>query len=310
MKIAVVGTVNRDTILFPDGQKRESYGGLLYSIVPLALLAEAGTTVFPVVNLGRDVSGPVMAILSRHPRISREGISLVREKNNHAFLTYYSESDREEVLRGGVPPLSFKQISPFLAVDFFLVNFISGRDLSLETMKLIRAHTKATIYMDIHSLCLGIDGEGRRFWRQIPHWQDWVAQADVVQVNRGEAKLISGSQVWSEEELLSFGRTVMAAGPSILLLTLGSEGSLVVTGSGEDIRIQRFSSYPPSAVIDTTGCGDVFLAAFVSEHVKSGDAQRASRFANQAAGMKCGLSGIESLEALQNIGAEGLLKSY
>lgn len=303
MKIAVIGTVNRDTILFPDGHKRESYGGLLYSIVPLALLAEAGTTIFPVVNLGRDVSAPVMAILSRHPRICMEGISLVQEKNNHAFLTYRSQSDREEVLRGGVPPLSFEQISPFLAADLFLVNFISGRDLSLETMKLIRAHTAATIYMDIHSLCLGIDQEGRRFWRQIPSWQEWVAQADVVQVNRGEAQLLSGSHVWSEEELLSFGRTVMMAGPSLLLVTLGSEGSLMVTRSGKNIHIQRFSPYPPPAIIDTTGCGDVFMAAFVAEQARSGDAQRASRFANQAAGKKCGLSGIESLEVLQNVGA-------
>jgi sugar/nucleoside kinase (ribokinase family) len=273
----------------------------LYSIVPLALLAEGKTTVLPVVNLGRDVSSPVMTILSRYPRISMEGISLVQEKNNHAFLTYCSESDRKEVLRGGVPSLSFEQITPFLVADVFLVNFISGRDLSLETMKLIRAHTGATIYMDIHSLCLGIDGEGRRFWRHIPRWQEWVAQADVVQVNRGEAQLLAGSHVWSEKELLSFGRAVMAAGPSLLLVTLGSEGSLMVTGSGENIHTQRFSPHPPPAIVDTTGCGDVFLAAFVAEHARSGDAQRASRFANQAAGMKCGLSGIEDLEALREL---------
>jgi len=302
MRIAVVGTINRDTILLPDGEKKESYGGLLYSIVPLALLAEAGTTVLPVVNLGRDVAGPVKAILSRYPQVSLEGIHLVPEKNNHAFLSYRSQGEREEVLEGGVPPLTFKQIAPFLDADLLLVNFISGRDLSLETMKRVRAHTMATIYMDIHSLSLGIDRQGGRFWRQIPRWREWMAQADVVQVNREEARLLSGDQVPWEENLLSFGRTLMEVGPSILLITLGSEGSLLVTGSRKDIHQERFDPQPPPRVKDTTGCGDVFLAAFMAEHARSDDPQKASQYANLAAGAKCELSGIEDLKALGGLG--------
>lgn len=301
MRIAVLGTINRDTILLPDGEKKESYGGLLYSIVPLALLAEEGTTVLPVVNLGRDVEAPVKAILSHYPQISLKGIQLVPEKNNHAFLRYRQEGEREEVLEGGVPPLTFEQIAPFLDVDFLLINFISGRDLSLETLQLVRAHTMATVYMDIHSLSLGIDQKGRRFWRQIHHWGEWMSQADVIQMNQEEARLLSASQVRLEEEVLPFGREVMEAGPSVLLITLGPEGSLLITGSGKNARLQRFSSHPPPTVKDTTGCGDVFLAAFVVEHARSGDPQKASRFANLAAGAKCSLSGIEDLDALRKL---------
>ena len=303
MKIAVVGTINRDTILWPDGGKKESYGGLLYSVVSLALLAEKGTEIFPVANLGQDVENPVKAILSCYPQISLDGIRVVPQKNNHALLRYRSEGDREEVLEGGVPPLTSAQMAPFLDADLLLVNFISGRDISLETLKQVRDDTSATIYMDLHSLSLGVDRRGRRFWRQIPNWQEWVAQTDVIQVNRGEAQLLSGGEAESGEDMLSFSRMVMEAGPSILLITLGSEGSVMVVAPGGETKLERFSPHPPPVVRDTTGCGDVFLAAFVVEHARSGDPQKASRYANKVAGAKCGLTGIEELEALRELKA-------
>lgn len=304
MKIAALGTINHDTVVLPQGEVIESYGGLLYSILPLALLAEPGTTIVPVVNLGRDVEHPVKAILSRHSRISQEGIRMVPERNNRVLLRYTSHGEREEVQQGGLPPLTFEQIAPFLDADVLLVNFISGRELSLETLRRVRAHTMATIYMDIHSLSLGIDQEGRRFWRQIPNWPEWVAQADVVQVNRGEARLLAGGPVETEREVLSLGRMVLEAGPAILLLTLGSRGSMMISASGEDPRLWRFDPQPPAKVRDTTGCGDVFLAAFVAEHVRSGDPHKASRFANLAAGAKSGFSGIEELEGLKELRAK------
>lgn len=301
MRIAVVGTINRDTILLPNGEMKESFGGLLYSVVPLALLAEPGTEVVPVLNLGRDVAGPVTAILSRYPQISLEGVNLVSEKNNHAFLTYPSQGEREEVLEGGVPPLTFEQMEPFLDADLLLVNLISGRDLSLETLKLVRSHAMASIYMDMHSLCLGIDHSGRRTWQQVPRWREWMGQADVVQVNRGEARQLFGDRIESEQSLLAFGRQVMEAGPTVLLITLGSQGSVMLMASERGVHRQRFSPNPPPAVRDTTGCGDVFLAAFVAQHARSGDPQKASLFANLVAGAKCGLSGIEELENLEEL---------
>jgi sugar/nucleoside kinase (ribokinase family) len=287
----------------PDGEKKESYGGLLYSIVPLALLTEERTKIYPVLNLGADVEVPVKAILSRYPQISLEGVRVVPEKNNHALLRYRSEGERQEVLEGGVPPLTFAHIAPFLDADLLLVNFISGCDISLETLKQARASTSATIYLDVHSLSLGLDRRGRRFWRQIPNWREWVAQTDVVQVNRGEAELLSGGHVDSEGDMRSFGRAVIEAGASLLLITLGSEGSLMVVASERGGYLERFGPHSPPVVKDPTGCGDVFLSAFVVEHTRSGDSRKASRYANQVAGAKCGLSGIEELEALRALKA-------
>jgi sugar/nucleoside kinase (ribokinase family) len=265
------------------------------------MLTEPGTIILPVVNLGRDVEKPVRAILSRYEQVTVEGVRVVPERNNRVVLRYTTGSEREEIQQGGLPPLTFKQIEPFLDADVLLVNFISGSDLSLETFRKIRADTSATVYTDIHSLSLGIDPQGRRFQRPLPRWENWTAQTDVVQVNLGEARLLAGNSLESDSQLLSFGRRLLETGPSILLITLGREGSLMITTSGGDAQVDHFPAHPPSRMQDTTGCGDVFLAAFVAEHARSGDSNKACRFANLVAGTKCGSCGIERLEVLAEL---------
>jgi len=302
MKIVVIGTVNRDTIIEPRGEARESFGGLLYTLLTLALCTEEGTQIVPVFNLGQDAAQRVLAFLTPYPQVSLDGIQIVPEMNNHAILTYRPHGDRIEVLDGGVPAIEFRQIVPFLPADILLVNFISGKDLSLDAMMQLRSSTQATIYADIHSLTLGIDSRGRRYWRQFPQWPSWTSQMNVVQVNRGEARLLSQSIMEADADFISFGEQVLETGPSMLLITLGAEGSAMVTSFGGHVCLDRFVTHASHRVRDTTGCGDIFLAAFVAENARSGDPHRASQFANQMAGARCALGGLEELSQLDRLG--------
>jgi len=301
MRIAVIGTINRDTIELPDGQVKHNYGGLLYSITALALLTPPGTTILPLLNLGRDVEKPVRKFLSRFESVSQEGIRIVEEQNNHVTLRYCSSSEREEIQLGGLPAVTFEQIAPFLDADIFLINFISGRDLSLEAFSRLRVNTRAAIYTDIHSLTLGIDARGRRFQRPLPQWPRWAAQTDVIQMNRTESQALSGRRLDQDADVRRFAREVLQQGPSVLLITLDAHGSLLVTGLGEDLSVERVAPCRPDGIVDTTGCGDVFLAAFLSRHAFGENPLSSSRFANRAAGFKAGLYGIEEMDRLAEL---------
>ena len=66
-----------------------------------------------------------------------------------------SAERRSEVLTGGVPPWTWIGLTPLLHnLDALYVNFISGMEMDLPTMQLLRQHYRGPIYCDLHSLLL------------------------------------------------------------------------------------------------------------------------------------------------------------
>lgn len=309
LRIALVGSINRDTIRTPDGMTTESYGGLLYSILSLAALMDrgrevgrdltgaiGGVEIFPVCNVGQDVQAAVAGFLGRSPLVRCGGVRFVPDRNNHCFLDYDAEGRKQETLQGGVPPLTFERLSPFLTCDALCFNFITGFELSIETLERVRASTSALVLMDVHSLTLGIDEQRRRFWRRPPDWERWIACAHIAQMNEREAGLLWGADVTHGDEMRRFGERVLGLGPSTLIVTRGALGSDAFF-RGPDGAIESFhaAAAPPGPPVDETGCGDVFLVGFAVEYLRSRDVRRASIFANRAAGANCCLRGIEEI---------------
>ena len=74
--------------------------------------------------------------------------------------------------------------------------------------------------------------------------------AHVVKVNEDELRLLTGS-----DDPKAGGATLLAAGPSLVVVTLGAQGSFYRSASGA-------GSVPAFAVptVDAIGCGDAFMA--------------------------------------------------
>ncbi|KPK74642.1 MAG: hypothetical protein AMJ89_05750 [candidate division Zixibacteria bacterium SM23_73] len=296
-KIVVIGTINRDTIIFPDGKKNESFGGILYNVLALSYLGREDVKIYPVCNLGYDVYGQVVSHLKNCDNLELRGIKKVNCKNNHAFLLINKKNQREETLKNKVPPLSFSQIKPFLEADVILVNFISGFDLSLLTLKKIRENTDALIFMDVHSLTLGVDpakGGGKRFFAAPENWREWIRQADMVQMNLPELKELSKRNLKSQQEIKEFGKYILNSGPKAVLVTLGEEGSLMIF----DDKVQKFKGLKVQRFKDSTGCGDVFSAGFLICYMHTKNLIKSVNFANYVAGEKCKISGVEGMKKL------------
>ena len=130
-RIALLGTINRDTIHTADGVTTESYGGLLYSILALAEIASPDSHIYPICNVGYDMEDVVRDKLAPYPHVKFDGIEFVSQKNPHCFLDYDSEGHKQETLQNDVPHISFDQIAPFLDCDALCFNFITGRELAL-----------------------------------------------------------------------------------------------------------------------------------------------------------------------------------
>ena len=301
-EITVIGTINKDSIVFPDGKRTESFGGIFYNLSALSGLGGKRLEIYPVCNLGYDVYNVVTSTLKRYGNVNLKGIYKVRRKNNHALLLIDKNNQREEILKNRVPVLSFEQVKPFLDGDVILVNFISGFDIRLMDLKKIRKRTKALIYLDIHSLTLGMDRTGRRYLRIPRNWREYIKSADFVQTNLPELNVLSGGKVKSLKDIRNFGIRILNLGPQILLVTLGEKGEVMIYKKGERIKYERCRGIKVHAFKDATGCGDVFSAGFLANYLKTENLIRSLDFANRMAAENCKISGAEQVF--------GLMKKY
>lgn len=293
-RIAVVGSINRDTICTPDGTRTESYGGILYSIAALAQIGSA--TVFPVCNVGKDVEDAVRRLLGSWASVRLDGVRFVPERNPHCFLTYDSRNRKQETLLGGVPALTIERLRPFLDCDAVCFNFITGMELELRTLQAFRREARGLVVMDVHSLTLGIDNRRRRFFRLPPSWEAWLACADFVQLNAREGELLAGGILDGEEAARRFGERILALGPRALSITRGENGSDSVAWNPKGaVEFRRYPARAADEPVDETGCGDAFLMGFTWSYLNTGSVPAASRFANRVAGVACCLRGIEQM---------------
>ena len=87
--------------------------------------------------------------------------------------------------------------------------------------------------------------------------------------------------------------------PKILAMTLGKRGYLYI----REGKVLHEDAYPVEAV-DSTGAGDTFHGAFLSEYLRTKDTSRSLRFASAAAALKCtapgGRAGIPKYEEVIN----------
>ena len=76
-------------------------------------------------------------------------------------------------------------------------------------------------------------------------------------------------------------------GVTEVVLTLGDRGSLILRGGEYHV----IPAYPVSEVVDTTGCGDTYMAGYLYQRAKGADVEYAGRFAAAMCSLKLAHSG-------------------
>jgi hypothetical protein len=295
MRIAVLGTITRDTFWYPGNPMTESLGGLLYNVISLASLSN--DIVIPVTNVGADIFDEVTSVLSKYPNVVLDGIKKVKSNNIHCFIFFVSEYgtqyDKERET-----PITFKQVEPFLDSSLILVSFTTGFDLSLRTLKLISGRATCPIFLDYHILAFARDSIGNRFLKRRRNWLDWVCTADIMQFNRFEAELLGRGEIDSKEDALRFCKPILDCGVRVIIITLGDRGSMAIYRDKHGIEYQYIKAEPVADLVDPGGCGGVYSAAFIVHYLRYGNVVDACEYASLVASKKCTVSGYDRLDSI------------
>lgn len=127
-------------------------------------------------------------------------------------------------------------------------------------------------------------------YRPVP--PDTLADTDILVLNEVEAAQLlgQGSSTIEDKALIPAARTLIAAGPHTVIVTLGAAGVLLVERDGRVTRIPGRSV----AAVDTTGAGDCFVGALVAALMRDEPMAMAVTFANAAAAISVTRPGAAS----------------
>lgn len=294
MKVGVIGTPNKDTVILPDRRKVSSWGGVVYNILPLAHYLRETGTVLPICPIGEEVFADFIQVIKHYDNVLFEGLKSSTNRHNRVTLKCLSQDEKEETAELNLPPLTFEQIEEHLTdLDFLLVNFTSGRDLALEDLRQLRDKYSGPILLDVHSLTLGEpDSKGRRRLRVLRDWREWLAGMDYVQFTWKEAASLTGQNKTTVSGLVEIADWLLQNHAKGVIVTRGSQGAYYFHSDEQGILKEEIPAFPIETVVDTTGCGDVFSAAFIYRLLCGYEGIEAVHFANRAAALKATFSGI------------------
>ena len=292
-RLGVIGTFVWDEIHGRDPSQApvQEWGGITYALAGLDAALSADWEIVPLIKVGGDLAQRARDYLATLRHLAPDAAVIeVPYPPNRVTLRYESSERRTEQLAGGIPGWHWLGLKPLLGgLDALYVNLISGWELSLETAQLIRQHFGGVIYCDMHSLLLAVDPEGYRVPHLVPNVAGWMACFDLLQVNEDELALLA-------PDAMALAATAMAAGVSVINVTLGPRGAVYFAAPGfEQLSDIRRTNLPASAALggairtalvpavpaivtgtgDPTGCGDVWGATYFARLLagdKLGDA--------------------------------------
>jgi sugar/nucleoside kinase (ribokinase family) len=290
VQIATIGHIFNENIQFPD----RSIGPLLGSTVAYSSVAlgRLGARVGIVSNVGTDIprsllapiveSGVDIKGLHRSGKFPTTTTLLVYDPDGYKVIRYLKKAPR---IRFDDIPKTYlsAKIAFFCAVDF---------DVSAETVRKVKS-TGITTAADLGGF--GGAHTSKEEMQEFANNRSRILRSYAENIDIGKASLedcyhLFGDGGLTEKQALT---QLLDTGIGIAVVTLGERGAVIATSDGTT-RIPA----APTQVVDTTGAGDVFMAAFLLEYLNTGDLYKAGLFAGATASLLIEKSGGVSIDRL------------
>lgn len=311
-RLGVIGSFVWDVLHGRDKRSVpiEEWGGITYSLSALDAALTDEWEIVPLAMVGNDLVEKAQLYCRGLRHIAPDAALIgVPYPNNRVELRYLDDERRSEHLTGGVPGWTWLGLKPVLDaanLDALYINLLSGWELDLETAQLIRQHFTGPIYCDLHMLVMAVQADGLRTPRPLPDVAAWCGCFDVLQVNEDEMHLMA-------PDAMALAATAMAAGVSVLCVTLGKRGAAYFAAPGVETLHDRAPHKHHNAALSTsprggtsafgairtelipgvapridgpgdpTGCGDVWGATHFSRLLAGDKLTDAMAAANRAA---------------------------
>lgn len=287
-RIAVIGSSNTDLIVrvphIPAPGETLLGGDLLRALggkgANQAVAARRlGTEVFFIGCLGDDGFGDVAAA-----DLAREGLHLdhltrVAGVPSGVALIAVADSGENSIV---VSPGANARLTP---------EHIERAATAIQSAQIVLAQLEVSLDAVMHAFASARAAGVRTLLNPAPAQPlppELLALVDVLVCNEAEAEVLRNIEVPDRPSIEEIARTAQAAGPALIVVTLGSEGCLVLTNG----TVERVPAYMVP-VVDTTAAGDAFIGAFAVQLAQRATPLDAARYATAAAALCVGVMGAQ-----------------
>ncbi len=260
LNLICLGNLCIDDIVLPDGTVRPScFGGdAIYAALGASLWSDAVRFVAPA---GSDFPQEKLDTLRRQ-QLETDGVSRRGIPGIHNRVIYVDGDNRSWFLESN--PDDFFALSPtmkdippaYLDAGGFL---ILAMDLAAQEKLVTGLKSHGLVALDPQEDYIA--GNERRLLLLIE-------QVDIFMPSLEEVARLLGHR-----DAEKACRQLAARGPGVVVVKLGSAGSLVYERAGD-----RTINIPicPTRVVDTTGAGDAYCGGFMARYIQTGDLLQAA----------------------------------
>lgn len=267
----IVGHVTKDIIRVDGAAVREIPGGTAY-YTSLAL-NQLGLRVAVVTKVAKRDRDRVLADLQSNGVV----VFCHDSAETTVFENIYRSGDldhRLQKVHALASPFSPEEVAD---IDASLFHFgpLTNQDLPCTVLHEV-AQKGYRLSLDVQGYARRVvDGEVRE-----ARWQEreqGLQHIHILKANEREALVLSG-----EADVEKAARSLARLGPQEVIITRGSRGSLLwVQG-----QVVTVPAMPVRTLVDATGCGDIYMAGYLYQRLRSTDVAEAARFATALATRK------------------------
>lgn len=119
----------------------------------------------------------------------------------------------------------------------------------------------------------------------------------LIKPNHIELAEMFNVSLKGDDDIVIYARKLQDMGAQNVLISMGGEGSILITSQGEVMRMRA----PKGTVINTVGSGDSMVAGFIAGYLKSQDFKEALRFATATGSATAFSPWLATMEQIDNL---------
>ncbi len=296
VEIVTLGYIFNEHIQAKDGTISGPFLGGTESFGSIGL-AKAGYKIGAVTNIGPNTDRTLLALFEQ------AGVDMT------GFNTYPGASETKDLLcyfPDGTKEIKYLTRAPRIKPHDIPESYLASMKVCLLCLVDYEVDTTTVRYIldRCENVLIAADLGGVGGAHSTDEWRDayivndggakqkeLMALIDIAKMSFEDYTCITGN---SNASYKKAAQDILKMGPQIVVITLGGEGSYILTQDEIEYKIPAVTAF--NGVIDTTGAGDTYTCIFTAEYQQTKDIEKAAYFAGAATSILIEKSGGASPE--------------